>query len=297
MALLYSGTQGFFGCYCLESQSPVWHGSSYIGFTTNPRRRIRQHNGELTNGARRTKGRRPWKMVCFIGPFSSEVSGLKFEWSWTYPARSARLRRHGTHLTGRGGIAATLKTLDAMLHTPPWSLMPLTVSWVLPVSPVHKALVHVPETMREVEVELDKCSFDTGRCKIGHDMVLHPNNNNNSDTKERAEGNDDKNEETLCPICLQPIQTALTTTTATTDDLHFLPVRCVSCHTQFCVRCLATVGAARPHRDIRTGVADSIYFSSLIPRTVKCTICKTEQLWTDVLRARNEEASRLRSIQ
>ena len=280
MALLYSGTQGFFGCYCLESQSPVWHGSSYIGFTTNPRRRIRQHNGELTNGARRTKGRRPWKMVVFIGPFSSEVSGLKFEWSWTYPSRSARLRRHGTHLTGRGGIAATLKTLNAMLHTPPWSLMPLPVSWVLPVSPVHKALVHVPETMREVEVELDKCSFDTGRCKIGHDMVLHPDNK----TKEGAE------EDTLCPICLQPIQTGFTT-----DDLHFLPVRCVSCHTQFCVRCLAAVGAARPHRDTRTGTTDGVRFSSLIPKTVRCPICKVEQLWADVLRARNEEASRLRS--
>lgn len=45
----------FFGCYLLESKNPRAKGRSYVGFTVNPRRRIRQHNGELVNGAAKTK--------------------------------------------------------------------------------------------------------------------------------------------------------------------------------------------------------------------------------------------------
>ena len=46
----------FFGCYLLESRHPRGKGRTYVGFTVNPRRRLRQHNGEIANGACKTKG-------------------------------------------------------------------------------------------------------------------------------------------------------------------------------------------------------------------------------------------------
>jgi len=43
----------------------------------NPRRRIRQHNGEIGCGAWRTKKRRPWEMVLCIYGFPTNVSALQ----------------------------------------------------------------------------------------------------------------------------------------------------------------------------------------------------------------------------
>ncbi|KAG6677955.1 hypothetical protein I3842_14G054700 [Carya illinoinensis] len=67
----------FFACYLLVSLSPRHKGHTYIGFTVNPRRRIRQHNGEIVSGAWRTKKKRPWEMVLCIYGFPSNVSALQ----------------------------------------------------------------------------------------------------------------------------------------------------------------------------------------------------------------------------
>ena len=55
-------------CYLLRSLDPGHPLKTYIGFTTDPERRLRQHNGDLKNGgARRTKrAGRPWTFVCVV---------------------------------------------------------------------------------------------------------------------------------------------------------------------------------------------------------------------------------------
>lgn len=84
-------------CYLLKSLGSL--GSTYIGFTVNPARRVRQHNGEILGGARHTRKHRPWEMVAFVHGFSSKVAALQFEWAWQHPTVRRRSQRAG----GRAG--------------------------------------------------------------------------------------------------------------------------------------------------------------------------------------------------
>lgn len=54
-------------------------GFHYVGATTDPKRRIRQHNGEIVGGARYTSKHRPWKLKAIFGPYANQSEALKAE--------------------------------------------------------------------------------------------------------------------------------------------------------------------------------------------------------------------------
>jgi predicted GIY-YIG superfamily endonuclease len=70
-------------CYCLESST----GSTYIGSTIDPDRRLRQHNRELSGGAKATGRGTGWKRICCITGFPDESSALQFEWKWKFVSK------------------------------------------------------------------------------------------------------------------------------------------------------------------------------------------------------------------
>jgi predicted GIY-YIG superfamily endonuclease len=72
-------------CYMLQSMDGS---KTYVGATVNPNRRLRQHNGEISGGARATKGR-SWRRAFLIGGFASERPALRFEWRWKWLTRQA----------------------------------------------------------------------------------------------------------------------------------------------------------------------------------------------------------------
>ena len=79
---------------------------TYVGATLDVDRRLRQHNGELSGGARATS-RVPggWYRVCYVKGFENQREALRFEWWWK--RRSFKL--NGSALDRRRAA------LDAML--------------------------------------------------------------------------------------------------------------------------------------------------------------------------------------
>ncbi len=141
--------------------NPDYPDHAYIGYTVNLSRRIRQHNGQIANGAHRTSKKKPWRVVCFVGGFANHVAGLQFEWNWTYPTDSVILRDQvsGKPFGRHNLVRYSLSVLNVMLASPPWSLQPLTLHWVTPdpyraVTPVTPAQ-QIPVTCGP----LDKCIF------------------------------------------------------------------------------------------------------------------------------------------
>jgi len=54
-------------------------GFHYVGMTTDPLRRLRQHNGELKGGGRYTSKWRPWRIRAIFGPYANRSEALKAE--------------------------------------------------------------------------------------------------------------------------------------------------------------------------------------------------------------------------
>ncbi|PHT57096.1 hypothetical protein CQW23_05582 [Capsicum baccatum] len=157
------GSSRFFGCYLLTSLSPRFKGHTYIGFTVNPRRRIRQHNGEVKMGAWRTKKKRPWEMILCIYGFPTNVSALQFEWAWQHPVESRAVRQAASSFKTLGGVANKIKLAFAMLTLPQWQSLNLTVNFFSTKYKMHSAgCPSLPEHMTVQVRALDELPCYTG---------------------------------------------------------------------------------------------------------------------------------------
>lgn len=70
---------GKFCVYLIAPQSIEGKFRPYIGCTNNPSRRIRQHNGEISGGAIRTRGVK-WRFILIVSGFVNRRDALQFEW-------------------------------------------------------------------------------------------------------------------------------------------------------------------------------------------------------------------------
>jgi len=101
--------------YCLATMNePV---RTYIGATVDVDRRLSQHNGERSGGARATGVRGgEWYRVCYVSGFTDWSEALSFEWHWKHfsHGRPRRGRRAG----GQQGdpLERRQKGLDACLE-------------------------------------------------------------------------------------------------------------------------------------------------------------------------------------
>jgi len=79
-------------CYILQSHKfPGKNPRTYVGITNDLTKRLRQHDGEISGGAKSTAGKGPWKIAAFVGGFTGKQEALQFEWRMHHPG----FRGHG----------------------------------------------------------------------------------------------------------------------------------------------------------------------------------------------------------
>lgn len=120
-------------CYILRSKI---NGRIYIGYTVDFERRLRQHNGEIIGGAKKTSKHRPWEPLCVISGFYDNSTALRFEFRLQHP----RPKKKPSTISPTTFVTQNLQTLinktDGVL---PWPY--LLIKWYDPLYKIHHANV------------------------------------------------------------------------------------------------------------------------------------------------------------
>jgi len=243
--------------YLLRSEHPKYKGANYIGYTTNPRKRIRQHNGEISAGAYKTKHRRPWKMICFVYGFPNEVAGLQFEWAFQHPRKSRRVREATQGRRFRSRTWGQVQILHEMLSIEPWTRYPLKLNWTHDeFKDLYKKQVKpIPSHMSEFVRPLDMLSFFSVAKK--HDGI----------SSQKIEAGDlltqplsqvlHRKNTFKCSICTKETNRKLTKCPHCQDVVHIL-----------------CIGRAA------LGNKDDVDKIRLLPRSATCPNCDLESHWS-----------------
>jgi predicted GIY-YIG superfamily endonuclease len=98
-------------CYLLTDE----FNNTYIGITNNLTKRLRQHNGEISGGAKYTTRSNSWKYDTVIGHFKTLSKVLRFEWYWKH-----RLNGNNKWVRNKSGMDQKIKRLNELLTQDEW---------------------------------------------------------------------------------------------------------------------------------------------------------------------------------
>jgi len=75
--------------YTIQSQQPRGNkpGFFYVGCTTEPHRRLREHNGETKGGGKWTRKHRPWIARALYGPYMGRSNAQRAEYALKHGKR------------------------------------------------------------------------------------------------------------------------------------------------------------------------------------------------------------------
>lgn len=84
-----------FFCYILQQKYPLHDKSlTYVGYTVNHERRIRQHNSIITGGALFTKNKGPWEFLSVMSCSTwNNIRAMQVEWLIKHPNRKKKVNK------------------------------------------------------------------------------------------------------------------------------------------------------------------------------------------------------------
>lgn len=102
-------------CYILRNKDVTYKNLTYNGSTNDPYRRLRQHNGEISGGAKATHGKGEWEIYVLLTGFKTHVNALSCEWKIKHPTnKKIRPKKYS-------GIEGRVKALNVILNLDKWT--------------------------------------------------------------------------------------------------------------------------------------------------------------------------------
>ncbi|KAL0072788.1 Slx4p interacting protein [Marasmius tenuissimus] len=290
----------FYACYLLKSVKTSTSKATYIGSTPDPPRRIRkvppppkplshnshsdyrQHNGELTQGAFKTRNKRPWVMQLIVYGFPSKL----FEWAWQHP----HVSRHIRDSAGNRIFNSSGRILRYMITNHPYNTWPLQLKIFTPealkcwedLSKGKAAANTTPPLPRgfSVDTELEGVDGKSGMVGSGRKKPIEVKD------EEFTSSHIKKNLELIasgstpvCAICKDKL-----TGYATVPLLHALCPQ-ASCSSVSHLSCLSRKFLAE------ASSRKSSKVSPMIPRGGECPGCSSYILWGHVVKGMYRRAA------
>ncbi|ETW77371.1 hypothetical protein HETIRDRAFT_173988 [Heterobasidion irregulare TC 32-1] len=267
----------FYACYLLKSIRTPRSTATYIGSTPSPPRRIRQHNGEITQGAWKTKHNRPWVMHMIVYGFPSKLAALQFEWAWQHPHISRHLRdESGGALFRRSKyLKMSIQVARTMIACRPYNTWPLHVKlftedavkiWKDVDKDVGARALPLPAGFT-IQIELEGVDGKSGRSGSGRDGPIDVSDA--AFTTAHLAKHDvllTSGRHLRCSVCRKPL------TTYSTDPLTTALCSSTECNAVSHLSCLSQHFLAS-----QGGIG-------MIPRGGRCLTCQSYTLWGDIIK-------------
>lgn len=104
-------------CYILRNTKDPYKTMTYNGSTNDPIRRLRQHNEEISGGAKATHGKgQSWEIYVLMTGFQDHINTLSCEWRIKHPSG-----KPGKREPGHCGVVGRVRGLNAMLGLDKWT--------------------------------------------------------------------------------------------------------------------------------------------------------------------------------
>ncbi|KAI0634373.1 hypothetical protein C8Q77DRAFT_1056180 [Trametes polyzona] len=272
----------FYACYLLKSIRTPRATATYIGSTPSPPRRIRQHNGEISQGAWKTKHNRPWVMQMIVHGFPSKLAALQFEWAWQHPHISRHLRDDdGKAMFNSSGrfkyLNTNVKVARSMLSSHPYNTWPLRVKLfteeaakIWNNSAKDTSIPPLPEGL-EVSLELEGVDGKSGKPGSGRTVPIDVVDAHFTTAHvQKASAVFTPESRLRCSICHEVISH---------DTVNQDPLVAALCPTSGCTAVSHLTCLSRDF--LATTPSTS---SDIIPRGGTCKECHSYVLWGDVIR-------------
>ena len=104
-------------CYILRNTDPKYNKLTYNGSTNDPIRRLRQHNEEISGGAKFTHGKgQSWEIYVLMTGFTDHINTLSCEWRIKHPTG-----KPGPRQKNHCGVVGRVVGLNEILGLSKWT--------------------------------------------------------------------------------------------------------------------------------------------------------------------------------